>query len=655
MCGIAGLYDPKGIAKDEALYIAKKVGDSLEHRGPDHFGYWINCEDGVLLIHRRLSIIDLSESGNQPMVSSSGRYVIVLNGEIYNHLELREELEKDGAKCNWKGHSDTETLLHAIDTWGFESAINKIVGMFAFALWDKVDRRLILARDRMGEKPLYYGWQNNRFFFCSELKALMVNPLFERTINRKALPLYLKYNYIPAPFSILNNIYKLPPASFLIVSDKRKHESPKIYWSLKEKIINNIFVPVNKKEVDIVQELEILIKNSLKLQMAADVPVGAMLSGGVDSSLLVSILQSISNKPIKTFTVGFLESEFNEAEKAAQIANYLKTDHHELILTYKEALTNLEKIINAFDEPFADSSQIPTYLITQYMRKRVKVAISGDGGDELFGGYNRHFMLMYLMSVKKKIPFFLQKYIKKLLVITPANLFDNLARVAPFLLPEALRIGGAGYKMQKFLKILDQSLSFEVYELLRTYIDHPERFLISHEFPEIDNVKIDDFSELDNIIMKIMYKDMTTYLPDDILVKVDRASMANSLEVRAPYLDHRIVEYSWNIPIDLKIKGKINKWILRQILYKYLPKKFVLKQKSGFGIPLGNWLRSNLRSWAEELIREEKIKREKIFNYPEIKRLWQMHKSGKAALEHQLWTILIFQCWLNKYKNEISI
>lgn len=636
MCGIVGFIGEK----QQPLVRLKDMAKAIDHRGPDDRGVWHDEEIGVGLAHARLSILDLSPAGHQPMRSISGRYVMVFNGEIYNHQTIRDEL--DGiVSINWRGHSDTETLLAAIDQWGLEVAIKKTMGMFAIALWDTQINALSLVRDRMGEKPLYYGWVNNHFVFASELKAIKSLPDFSNEIDRSALALYLRYNSIPAPYSIYEDIFKLDPG-FIVVSRPSQKEIEKIqYWStldVLDSAAKNVFAG---SITDAVNQLESVLKESVALQMEADVPLGAFLSGGIDSSIIAALMQAQSRQKVKTFSIGSDNSTYNEAEHARAVAKHLGTDHHELYVTPKSALDVIPLLSDIYDEPFADSSQIPTYLVSKMAKERVTVSLSGDGGDELFGGYNRYTMADRLWGNISKIPMPVKHLSSKLITsMSP----DTWSKTLGFLTRNSYNdIGG---KLHKGAGVLGCKNIDEVYLKLVSQTDNPEDWLIDSKEHPLALMKFENLSGIE----KMMGYDLNGYLPTDILTKVDRAAMAVSLETREPFLDHRVIEFAASLPLDYKIRNGVGKWILREVLYKHVPKELIERPKMGFSVPLAGWLRGPLREWAEALLDKRRLMREGFFKTILVRKTWQEHVSGKRNWEHQLWSILMFQAWLERNK-----
>lgn len=647
MCGICGFYSKSNLKFDNAI---SKMNLAISHRGPDNNGVWNDSGSGIVMGHQRLSIIDLSAAGLQPMKSSSGRFILTYNGEIYNHLEIRREIENK-LNIKWRSNSDTETLLEAIDLWGVKETLKKIVGMFAFGLWDKKTRTLTLVKDRLGEKPLYFGWQgkgvNQVFLFGSEIKALKKHPSFEGVINQDAIALQLRHNCIPAPNSIYKDIFKLLPGNYLQLNEKDLKNgflpSSKPYWSLVSTAINGTREPLTSNIEDIKKELEQLMKASIKQQMISDVPLGAFLSGGVDSSTIVAMMQKLSSRPIKTFTIGFDEQNYNEANYAKEVSQHLGTDHTEINVSSQQALDVIPKLPTLYDEPFSDSSQIPTFLISELAKKHVTVSLSGDGGDELFCGYNRYLKSNTLWKNFSLLPLPVRKGLGLLIQSIPPLKWDKLSKI----LPNLNRYPNFGDKMHKVASIMNSRDLSDVYFRLVSHWLNPNEVVLNGKEPDtfLTGFK-PKFAELTNQ-QEMMALDCITYLPDDILVKIDRAAMATSLETRCPFLDHRIVEYIWKIPQVYKLRNGQSKWILREILYKYVPKRLIERPKMGFAAPIDTWLRGPLKDWAESLLNETKLRQEGYLNADIIRKKWNEHLSGKKNWQYHLWNILMFQAWHN--------
>lgn len=666
MCGIAGV-----LGRVEGQCLAKVVeamAATLVHRGPDDNGVWIDADAGIAIGHRRLAIVDLSPEGHQPMLSASGRYVMAFNGEIYNYEALRKELESErqflpetDSPVGWRGHSDTEVMLAAISAWGIERALAKFVGMFAIALWDRAERRLHLLRDRMGEKPLYFGWCNGAFVFGSELKAFKRFPGFAAEIDRQALTLYLRHMVIPAPFTIYCGIYKLQPGYMLSLGSGDASVHPDGYafraplsvgglklcqwWSLRQ-TVDAGRASLIADETQALQLLESRLRESIRLQSLADVPLGAFLSGGIDSSLIAALMQSQAGFPVSTFTIGFQEQRYNEADYASAVARHLGTRHTELYVSADDALDVIQRLPQLYDEPFGDSSQIPTFLLCAQVRKHLTVALSGDAGDELFGGYNRYFWVRRIWNKVSWAPLPARRLLARAVSALPPRHWDTLYAVVGHLLPSGLQASLVGHKLHKLAERLaivgDDDALF--YSLVSEW-NYPEEIIIGASEPATLLTQRDDWPALPDIEQRMMYLDAMTYLPDDILVKVDRAAMGASLETRAPYLDHRVVELAWRLPLSMKLRDGQGKWALRQILYKYVPRELIERPKQGFGIPLAEWLRGPLRAWAEELLSEARLRREGFFHPAPVWAKWQEHLSGARNWGQALWTVLMFQAW----------
>jgi len=640
MCGIAGfLTHPGSSDLSESVRI---MADTLVHRGPDDSGVWTDDSAGIALAHRRLSILDLSAAGHQPMASASGRYVIVFNGEIYNHLELRKKL----ASFPWRGHSDTETLLEAIDAWGIKRALEGSVGMFAFALWDRKERKLTLSRDRIGEKPLYYGKIGKTLVFASELKALRAFPGFNASIDRDALALFMRHNYIPAPWSIYEGIFKLSPGTYLTLASPDDSARPEIYWSAKHTAMTGLTNPFNGDEHEAIDELESLLKAAVRSQMLSDVPLGAFLSGGFDSSLIVALMQAQSTQPVKTFTIGFHEEIYNEAVYAEAVARHQGTEHTELYVTPKECQAVIPKLPAIYDEPFADSSQIPTFLVSELTRRHVTVSLSGDGGDELFGGYPRYFRAVEYYHHINRFSDTLRQRLIKAAVMLPPTALDRLYMLIRPVLPSRFRNASRpGTKIHELAGTLDSHTLEKIYLSLLSHWHDPTSIVLHSNEPETAINEPNLWLDCKTQEYRMMYLDLITYLPDDILVKVDRAAMAVSLETRVPFLDHRVVEFAWRLPLSMKIRAGQGKWALRQILYRHVPKKMIERPKMGFGVPIDQWLRGPLREWAESLLGESLLRQEGFLNPEPIRAKWAEHLTGKSNWQYLLWDVLMFQAW----------
>ncbi len=661
MCGLVGLWR-SGSCDSFDYPLRGSLNEmivSLHHRGPDDFGVWSDESTGVGFGHQRLAIQDLTVAGHQPMNSACGRYVIVLNGEIYNHLDLRISLASSNSSSliesahtelgslSWQGHSDTETLLAAIATWGVEEALDRCVGMFAFALWNRETETLTLARDRFGEKPLYYGWigrgVSRAFAFASELKALRAYPGFGNAIDRQALAQYLRFSYVPAPLSIFEGINKLEPGHLLRASRKagnfEKSEQLEIHhyrWFSFNHLVNSGTSSPIENEEKAIEELERGLAQAVRAQCISDVPLGVFLSGGVDSSTVAALMQEQSSTPIKTFTIGFDEPGFDEAPYARAVADYLGTDHTEMRVTAQMAQDVIKHLPHMYDEPFADSSQIPMHLVCRAAREQVTVALSGDAGDELFGGYNRYFWGRRIWSPLSWLPFNLRKFFGKLIQLVPISGWNALSRLAG-----VSRLGEKAHKLAAKLETVCDAQ--DLYWSLVSEWPNPEELVVGAKIEKSPHIQSPPNLK-DPLSM--MFLDTLTYLPDDILCKLDRASMACSLEARVPFLDHRIVELAWRLPLHMKIRKGVSKWALRQVLYKRVPKELIERPKAGFAIPVGQWLRGPLREWAEALLNPSRLKAEGYLHPGPISKVWQAHLSGHYDHTPKLWSVLMFQAWL---------
>lgn len=656
MCGVVGLLaHGRGMDGPIAPY-ARRMADTLIHRGPDDTGVWVDEAAGIALGHRRLSILDLSEAGHQPMTSSSGRYVIAFNGEIYNHAEIREQLACAGAKTSWRGHSDTETLLEAIEHCGLKAALRQCIGMFAIALWDRNSRKLTLACDRTGEKPLYYGIMDRAVLFGSELKALRLGPDFDDSIDRDALALYMRHNYVPGPFSIFRKVKKVPPATIIEFLCDADTASPTVdtYWSFREIAQRGLGRIYTGSDDTARIELEQVLRCAIAGQMIADVPLGAFLSGGVDSTTVVALMQTQSSRPVRTFTIGFHESSFDEAHYARAVANHLGTDHTELFVTPTDALNIIPQLPEIYDEPFADSSQIPTYLVAKLARQHVTVSLSGDAGDELFGGYNRYFWARDLWSRISMLPAPMSRALGKFLVALPQSRWDQIFRWLAPATPERLRVARPGEKVHKIASMLAASSSEAVYHDLVSHWSDPADLVLESKEPTTPVTDRSAWLECPDFESRMMYMDSITYLPYDILVKVDRAAMAASLETRVPMLDHRVIEFAWQLPLHMKIRNGESKWLLRQVLYSHVPRGLIDRPKMGFGVPIGDWLRGPLRDWAESLLDPSRLERENFFRPQLVRAKWDDHLAGRRDWQYHLWDVLMFQTWRERWQSGIS-
>jgi asparagine synthase (glutamine-hydrolysing) len=597
------------------------------------------------------------------MSSACGRFVIAFNGEIYNFVSLRRDLEQ--LRHRFRGHSDTEVMLAAISEWGLQAALTRFNGMFAFALWDRHERVLHLVRDRLGEKPLYYAWMGKTFMFGSELKALAAHPDFRGEIDRDVLALYFRYNYVPTPFSIYRDVYKLPPGCVLTISEcaaeRRASFSPfpedgadcrpVRYWSLKEVAEKGCESPFKGSETEAAECLDSLLSDAVKLRMAADVPLGSFLSGGIDSSTVVAIMQAMSGRPVKTFSIGSDDNEYNEAEDAKAVARHLGADHADLYVTSNDAIAVVPRLPVFYDEPFSDSSQIPLCLVSRFARQDVTVCLSGDGGDELFAGYNLYFWAQRIWGYSRFMPRGLRRAAARTLTSISPQMWDTaFAKLAPFL-PAKLQQPEPGDKLYRLAELLPAESSNALYHLLMSRWRAPTAVVINSREPGTALESPKSSAELSDFVQRMMYFDLMTYLPDDILVKVDRASMGVGLEVRIPLLDYRVVEFAWQIPLSMKIRSDKGKWLLRQVLYRYVPECLVDRPKKGFSVPIGSWLRGPMRDWAEALLCVERLRNDGYLNPQLIRQKWREYLSGIRNWQRELWEVLMFQAWLENARH----
>jgi asparagine synthase (glutamine-hydrolysing) len=643
MCGIAGFVNPsRHLSRLKLEELALNMGATLRHRGPDDQGVWADPETGVSLAHRRLAIQDLSVEGHQPMRSADGRYVLIFNGEIYNFQQLKPGLERAGHK--FRGHSDTEVMLAAFCEYGVESALDKFIGMFAFALWDSRERCLYLARDRAGEKPLYYGWNRGVFLFGSELKAFRAYPQFQAEVNPEALALFMRHNYIPAPHSICRNIFKLPAGSILSLDarqlDARETPVPRQYWSLWSAAQSGLSQPFQGDATAAIDQLDSLLRESVAMQMVADVPFGAFLSGGIDSSTIVALMQAQSSRSIKTFSIGFADAEYDEAPFARGVANHLGTQHTELYVHPATMLETVPRLPQIYDEPFADTSHIPTILLSELTRKQVTVCLSGDGGDELFGGYSLYHKAEVLWKVMQRLSDATRHRFANVIAqaaSTGLKIQNRLWR-GPDFFKRSLRLS----------ELLRVSSDRELYQLLTAHCRNLNEWL--HEAHLESGEEDGAWDSLPELFHRMMYQDFIRYLPDEVLVKVDRAAMSASLETRIPLLDRRIIEFAWSLPLHFKKRRAQGKWLLRQVLDRYVPRKLIDRPKQGFAAPVEDWIRKELRPWAEELLAENRLRQNGFFNAANVRGKWADHLSGKGDWGRPLWNILMFQGWLESQK-----
>jgi asparagine synthase (glutamine-hydrolysing) len=651
MCGIAGFIDASGgRGEDDLRRLARGMADRIRHRGPDDGGEWADAGAGIAFGFRRLAIQDLSPAGHQPMDSASGRYVISFNGEVYNFGEIRRELEREGLAPAFRGHSDTEVMLAAFEAWGLHGALPRFVGMFAFALWDRRERRLHLVRDRVGIKPLYYGWSGGALLWGSELEALRGHPAFRGEVDRGALGLLLRHGYVPAPHSIYRGIRKLLPGTVLTFAAGALRDGqwpePVPYWSARAVAEAGEADPFAGTDEEAIDRLDAAIRDAVGLRMIADVPLGAFLSGGVDSSLVAATMQAQSGRPVRTFSIGFREAAFDEAPHARAVARHLGTDHTELYVSAADAMQVIPRLPTLFSEPFADSSQLPTFLVSELARRHVTVSLSGDGGDELFAGYTRYPRVAGLSERIGAVPRPLRAGAAAAMAAAAPGgraLWSGMSAVVP----GRWGHGNPWEKVAKLAELLRAEHSETLYRRMISHWDDPS-LALRGEHAESSSVLAtrSDWASLRSPLQRLMYLDTVSYLPDDILVKVDRASMAVSLEARVPLLDHRVVEFAWRLPLRLKVRGGQGKWILRQVLDRYVPRALIERPKMGFGVPVGEWLRGPLRDWAEPLLGERRLRDEGFFDPAPVRARWREHLSGRFNRESHLWGVLMFQAWL---------
>jgi asparagine synthase (glutamine-hydrolysing) len=628
--------------------------DSIRHRGPDDEGHFVDAKVGLAIGSRRLAVIDLSPEGHQPMVSACGRWVLAFNGEIYNYEAVRRELHASGRAPHWRGHSDTEVLLAAIAAWGVHRALERLNGMFAFAAWDRAERTLYLARDRVGEKPLYFGWIGSTFMFASELKAMRVHPRWQGTLDRGALVLFFRYSHIPAPYSIWEGVSKLQPGTLLVLpwgdgAPGRPH-SVETYWSARETALAASRNQLTGSDDDAADALHDLLADAVRLRMYADVPLGAFLSGGIDSTTIVALMQAQSARPVHTFSIGFHEAGFDQAQQARLVADHLATCHTELYVSPADAMAVIPRLPTLYDEPFADSSQIPTLLISELARRHVTVALSGDGGDELFGGYRRHVYGHRLWRQLSAIPLPVRSLAAKGLrrvggAASLDTLLGGMAMVAR--VPRASdNVSTGASTMAAYLSAQNR---FALYHQFQSNWQDPAAFVLGAAEPPVAIASPELRAGFANFTDEMMFLDLVSYLPDDILVKVDRASMGVSLEARVPYLDHRVVELAWRIPLGMKVRDGVGKWLLRHVVSRYVPKDLVERRKMGFVVPIGSWLRGPLRDWAEDLLSERRLQQDGYLNAMLVRSAWLNYVGGRGNLGKLgwlLWGFCMFQAWL---------
>ncbi|HEY4642176.1 MAG TPA: asparagine synthase (glutamine-hydrolyzing) [Thermoanaerobaculia bacterium] len=648
MCGITGIWRKQ---RGDVAATAARMTGRIVHRGPDDAGVWADPAAGVALGFRRLSIIDLSPAGHQPMQSASGRFTMIFNGEVYNFLGIREELERGGLAPSWRGHSDTEVILAAFEAWGLDEAVKRFVGMFAFALWDSRERLLHLVRDRMGVKPLYYTAANGAVLFGSELKAMTVAEECPTTISRDALGLYTRFAYVPAPYTIYEDVWKVRPG-MIVTFDADHRRTEREYWSLRDVIERTAADRFRGSDAEAIEELDRVAREAVRLRMIADVPLGVFLSGGIDSSLVTALMQAQSSGPVKTFSIGFREAEYDEAHYAAAVAKHLGTQHTELYVTASEARDVIPLLPCMYDEPFADSSQIPTYLVSKLARQHVTVSLSGDGGDEFFAGYHRYFLGRKLWDKAESLPRVARPVAAAAMRAVPIRTWNTLLSPARRFVPRALRRERAGERIHKLAAAMTTSDPDALYR--QVVAQWPSLVPGARELP----IAITDraaWPRIDDYIERMMYFDQVSYLPDDILVKVDRASMAVSLEAREPLLDHRLIEFAWRLPLSMKLREGGGKWILKKLLARYVPPALIDRPKMGFGLPIDHWLRGPLTDWAESLLSERRLRDEGFFDARAVREKWTQHASGRGEWQQYLWTVMMFQAWLDARRVDTAV
>lgn len=642
MCGIVGFIDP---AVRDPQAVCDAMLPALTHRGPDDFGTWVDRSRGVAFGHRRLSILELSTAGHQPMSSASGRYVIVFNGEIYNHAAIRRDLEVGAGLSGWRGHSDTETLLAAIEQWGIQAALKAAIGMFALAIWDREQCRLTLARDRIGEKPLYFGRQGSALMFASELKPFRRHPAFRGEIDRGALALFLRHNYVPDPFCIYVGFEKLQPGGWVEFGSDGRETARGTYWSALEAVERGMAQPFRGGDAEAIAQLETLLGDAIASQMVADVPLGAFLSGGIDSTTVVALMQERTSRPVRTFTIGFTDPAFDESPSARAVAKHLGTQHTELKVTPEDAMSVIPRLPLVYDEPFSDSSQIPTFLVSQLARRHVTVSLSGDAGDELFGGYNRYFWAMRVWRNVRRVPDGVRRVAGGFFRSRSPEAWDRTFGIINRMLPARLRTSRPGNKLHRLADLLVAGSPVGIYRSLVSHWEEPARILQSGREPLSRLESLMSVDGPGEFAERMMFWDLLTYLPGDVLTKVDRAAMAVSLESRVPMLDHRVVEFAWTLPLHFRIRDGVGKWLLRQVLYRRVPRELMDRPKMGFGVPISAWLRGPLRDWAEDLLDERSLRDDGYLLPGPIRDRWTEHLEGNRDWAYWLWDVLMFQAW----------
>ncbi len=647
MCGIAGFCETVSRStREELKATAAAMAATLHHRGPNDSGVWTDPSAGIVLAHRRLSILDLSPLGHQPMHSGSGRYALSFNGEIYNFRALRSELECLGH--TFRGHSDTEVMLASFTQWGIRQAVERFNGMFAFAVWDRDEHRLYLARDRFGEKPLYYGWMGRTFLFASELKALRAHPDFQAHINRDVLALYFRHGYIPAPYSIYCGISKVLPGTILTVRPESGSSPTSVsYWAVRVIAEQGSANPFTGTETEAIGHLDHLLRDAVKLRMESDVPLGAFLSGGVDSSTIVALMQAQSAQPIRTFSIGFHEAAYNEADYAKAVAKHLGTHHTELYVASEEAMAVIPRLPTLYGEPFSDASQIPTFLVSQLARRDVTVCLSGDAGDELFAGYDTYLHGVRIWRLMSWLPRVLRTLSGRGFSALSSAPWEFLVRPVEPICPKGLQPPYLRLRLKKLAELLPADYTETMYRGLVGHCDAPASLVIGASEPPTPFTDRAQWGSLSGALQRMMYTDLITYLPDNILAKVDRASMGVSLEARVPLLDHRVAEFAWQLPVSMRIRDGRGKWILRQVLSRYVPPVLTERPKMGFAVPISTWLRGSLKEWGEALLDRKRLREQGFLNPDLIREKWDEHLSGKMDWHTHLWDALMFQAWFD--------
>jgi len=651
MCGIAGMLEPAAsTTADELRSAASSMAAALEHRGPDDAGTWVDESAGVALAHRRLEVVGRGPQGRQPMRSASGRWVLSYNGELYNAPPLRDRLTGEGVA--FRGSSDTEVLVAGLDHWGLAGTLERIEGMFAFAAWDRRTRRLNLARDRFGEKPLFYGWVGARFVFASELKAFHALVGFDAEVDRDAVAQYLRLSCVPAPACIYRGLAKLAPGTLVTLDAALPSGTlpePEAFWSAEQAIDEACGRPPLHDDREATELLEVTLSESVGARMLADVPVGALLSGGIDSSLVVALMQRHAGRPVRTFTVAFVDQAFDESAAAAAVAAHLGTDHTTVDMHHRDVLDIIPRVPEVWDEPFSDSSQLPTLLVSEVARRAVTVALSGDGGDELFAGYNRHAWLARLWRRAEPVPHPLRRAVGGGMRRLPPGAVDAVAAM----LPSRWQVRLPSTKVEKLGRVLEADSPHDAYEMLRSHWADPAAVVLGasrrRTAPPWDRNGTTPSWKTDDLLDGLLRSDLMTYLPDDVLTKVDRAAMAVSLETRAPFLDRGVLEVAWRLPPGSKLRNGTSKWILRQVLHRHVPVSLVDRPKMGFGVPMASWLRGPLRPWAEDLLSPAALARHGLLDPEPVRRAWNLHITHRRDLADELWDVLVLQAWMERW------